>query len=607
MPGICAVVSDRKIRKDLLSRMVGSLRHEDFHLVDQYYSEHFACARIHLGIFNPSSQPLFNEDKSICAMMDGKIYGHSGKSDLEYCLESYEKQGVEFIQRLNGNFLLFIQDFRSNRTVIANDRFAFRTHYYALHDATLMLAPEPKAILQDKSFEKAIDDEGLVGFLSFGDFFGDRTLFKGIHIIQPASVLTFDGDKVVVEKYWRYTYKPDYSRTDEDFVKDLVDRFRHAVMIRTRDNLKYSVTLSGGLDSRTVLSTLVSQTGCAVNAVTWGNKECNEARIANQVTKKLGVKNHVMIDVTPQLLLDYAAKEVFLTDGHSYVGEGYVYPVMKEAKKITDVILDGFAMDLTLGGGYLTPDRICYEGKDFMNVLLNSKPYVRYFNANDNLKLLFKPEYYEKVKDIPFRLFKAEYDNVQSKECGNKCEEFAMNVHVASTQVADVTVRNFVEVTHPTADNDFIDVVLTIPPEKRLHHMIYRKFFKRIAPAMATIPYNKTMVRPDLPIRLWNLFSKYNTGKAILRNKIRKYTRGRFCSEERRSYVNFFQWFQTDKNWQSYFNELFVENPPKNDLFNDEYARDLLRQQISGERDNVGKLLYLATIYIFLRDCFGEK
>jgi hypothetical protein len=124
---------------------------------------------------------------------------------------------------------------------------------------------------------------------------------------------------------------------------------------------------------------------------------------------------------------------------------------------------------------------------------------------------------------------------------------------------------------------------------------------------MATIPYNKTMVRPDLPIRLWNLFSKYNTGKAILRNKIRKYTKGRFCSEERRSYVNFFQWFQTDKNWQSYFNELFVENPPKNDLFNDEYARDLLRQQISGERDNVGKLLYLATIYIFLRDCFGEK
>lgn len=607
MPGICALVSNGKVRKDLLSRMVDSLSHEDFHLVDQYYSEHFAAARIHLGIFNPSTQPLFNEDKSICILMDGKIYGYLGKSDLEYCLESYEKHGIEFIQCLNGNFLLLIRDFRSDRTVIANDRFAFRTHYYALHDGSLMLAPEPKAILQDKSFEKEIDDEGLVGFLSFGDFFGNRTLFKGIHVIEPASILTFDGDRVSVEKYWRYTYKPDYSKTDEEFVKDLVDRFRHAVMIRTRDDLRYSVTLSGGLDSRTVLSTLVSQTDCVANAVTWGNKECIEARIANQVTKELGVKNHVIIDVTPQLLLDFAGKEVFLTDGHSYVGEGYVYPVMKEAKKITDVILDGYAMDLTLGGGYLTPDRICYEGKDFMNVLLNSKPYVRYFYVNDNLKLLLKPEYYEKVKDVPLRLFQTEYDNLQSKECGNKCEEFAMNVHVASTQAADVTVRNFVEVTHPTADNDFIDVVLTIPPEKRLHHAIYRKFLKRIAPAMAKIPYNKTMVRPDLPISLWNLFSKYNTGKAILRNKIRTYTKGKLCSEEKGSYVNFFQWFQTDKHWQNFFNELLVENPPKNDLFNNEYVRDLLSQQISGARNNVSKLLYLATIYIFLKDHFAER
>jgi asparagine synthase (glutamine-hydrolysing) len=606
MPGICAMISKNVIAKDLFSSVIESLKHEDFQLVDQYYSEHFAGARIHLGIFNPAKQPLFSKDRSVCVMVDGKIYGHTEKGDPEYCLESYERYGISFIPRLNGNFVLLIHDFGNNRTIVANDRFAFRVHYYAINNGVLTIAPEPKAILQDRSFKKEIDDYGLTGFLSFGDFFGDRTLFRGIHTIEPASILTFDGDTVSVERYWRYSYRPDYSKTDERLVEELVERFKHAVRIRTKDPLRYSVTLSGGLDSRTVLSTVVSETNSPVGAVTWGNPECNEVKIAKRVTEQLGVRNHTIIDITPELVLKYAAKEVSLTDGHSYIGEGYVYPVIKEAKKTTDVIIDGFALDLTLGGGYLTQDIVHFKGTDFLNLLLSSKPYVRYFYANDGLRLLLTPSYYEKVKDIPHSLFKAEYDKLQSKEYGNRCEEFAINVHVAYTQVGDITARNFVEVTHPTADNDLIDLLLTIPPEKRLHHGIYRKFLKRIAPAIARIPYNKTMVRPDLPIFLWNIFSKYNTGKAITRNKIRRYTKGKLCLQERRSYVNFFQWFQTDRNWQTFFEGL-IENPPKNELFNNSYVHDLLREQISGERNNVGKLLYITTIYIFLRDIFADK
>jgi asparagine synthase (glutamine-hydrolysing) len=305
-------------------------------------------------------------------------------------------------------------------------------------------------------------------------------------------------------------------------------------------------------------------------------------------------------------VLKYAEKEVFLSDGHSYIGEGYVYPVIKEAKKTTDVVIDGFALDLTLGGGYLTPEVVHFEGKDLLSLLLSSKPYVRYFYAHDGLRLLLMPSYYEKVKDIPFSLFKAEYEKLQSKEHGNLCEEFAMNVHVAYTQVGDISVRNFVEVTHPTADNDLIDLILTIPPEERLHHGIYRKFLRKIAPDMAKITYNKTMVRPDLPIFWWGIFSKYNTGKAILRNKIRKYTKGKLCSEERRSYVNFFQWFQTNEDWRSFFRKTLIEEPPKNALFNNGYVHDLLEQQLNGAKDNVGKLLYVATVYLFLRDILAN-
>ena len=76
MPGLVGIVMENATDKQLLNRMVDSLKHEDFHRVDKYINLHFGIARVHLGIFNPEPQPIFNEDKSLCIFMDGKIYDY---------------------------------------------------------------------------------------------------------------------------------------------------------------------------------------------------------------------------------------------------------------------------------------------------------------------------------------------------------------------------------------------------------------------------------------------------------------------------------------------------------------------------------------------------
>jgi asparagine synthase (glutamine-hydrolysing) len=171
--------------------MVELLKHEEFHRVDKYFSPNFACARIHLGTFNPEIQPIFNPDKSLCIFMDGKIYDYKEKlnelkirghkfnyeNDPEFCLHSYEEYGKDFIKTLNGNFLLLIYDFKRRKVIIANDRFGFRVHYYAINEGKLLFAPEAKAILQDKTFKKELNDEAVAEYFAFGEFWGDKTLF----------------------------------------------------------------------------------------------------------------------------------------------------------------------------------------------------------------------------------------------------------------------------------------------------------------------------------------------------------------------------------------------------------------------------------------------
>ncbi|GAH75051.1 unnamed protein product, partial [marine sediment metagenome] len=124
MPGICCLAGEGYNQRRLQS-MAESIKHEDWHLVDIYNAPFCGIARVHLGIFNPEPQPVFNEDKSRLIFMDGKIYDCEGKkrdlqrrghsfrftnNDAEFCLHLYEESGKDFVRQLNGTFVIAIYD-----------------------------------------------------------------------------------------------------------------------------------------------------------------------------------------------------------------------------------------------------------------------------------------------------------------------------------------------------------------------------------------------------------------------------------------------------------------------------------------------------------------
>ena len=248
MPGLACYFSNNKVDNALFNKMVDSLQHEDFHKVDTYSDPNFACARIHLGIFNPESQPVFNEDKSICVFIEGKIYGYEAEldnlknegykfikeNDAEFCLNSYIKYDKDFIKKLNGNFVIAIYDSKSKKVIIANDRFGFRVHYYYLDKDKLLLTPEIKAILCDESFKKELDKIGVCQYFAFGEFWGTNTFFQNINLLPPASILTYDGNRLCLEKYWELKYAPDYDKTEDEYSDELVKALHESVERRMK-------------------------------------------------------------------------------------------------------------------------------------------------------------------------------------------------------------------------------------------------------------------------------------------------------------------------------------------------------------------------------------
>jgi asparagine synthase (glutamine-hydrolysing) len=616
VPGLLGIVSKNGLEESQFDSMVTPLLHQNRYRVDKLVKEQIAFGRVHLGIYNPWPQPSISSDGTVSAFLDGKIFGKEKEieklldsghrfdpsNDAEFCLSLFQEMGERFVERLNGNFTVLIHDQSTGRTLLANDRFGFRLHYYSLIGDTLLFAPEPKSILSYPGFAKKLDEDALVQFFSIGEFWQGRTWFQGIRMLPPASILMYNGDKMLIERYWRLTYSPDRSRTEKEFVDDLVKTFRKAVDIRIQDGLRHAVTLSGGLDSRSIAAAIEPEKRRNVIACTFGRQESDEARIAAEAARKLGMKKHLVLDSSPEVIIENAEFDVNLTDGRLYIGLAFVYPIFDRIASEADVIFDGFALDLTLGGSYLTKEKLGAKRKaDLLPILARKR---RFTDAQ--LEELFTADFYAGIKNRPAELFAQEFQDVLSDEVGNASDEFAMNGHVAWMHIGDVAVRANVEVSHPSSDNELFDLITRIPSEWRYGHRIYRKFLKQLSPEAASIPYDRTMVRADAPLFMWKLGQKYNRAKEFAKKRIQILSGNKGIMKNKRSYVAFNEWFRTNPEWQAYFEKILLEEDSVSSKYiNNAYVQKILVEQEKGLHDHSLNLLYIATFKLLMKTHFG--
>ena len=619
MPGIVGITSSN-LDSELLEHMISSIRHEGWYRIDKYHDSLFGIARVHLGIFNSEPQPIFNEEKSLCIFMDGKIYdydeellklkakGHKFNivNDPEFCLHLYDEYGKDFVKKLNGSFVIAICDLKEEKLLLVNDRYGLRPHYYAINEGKLLFAPEVKAILQDKDFKKELNDEAVADFFAFGEILGNKTFFNGIEVLPPASILIYKRGEISIKQYWRFNYEPDYSKTEDEFVDELVKTLKKAVAIRMKDNHRHGVSLSGGLDSRSVVAAIEDNKRKDVLAFTFGPLDCDEVKIAKKVADTTGMI-HKIIEITPEMIIDNSENEILYSDGMDYVGVSYIPPTHKVVKDNNiDVVFDGLAFDLTLGGSYLTEEIVNAKNKDELLRILYDKQ--RFFSKIEFSKL-FIEEYYNKIRHYPSLSFEKEFNVVKETHHGNCCDHFFLQNHVRRWTIGGhILMRTCIENSVPTYDNNLVDILLNIPPELRLNHRIYRKFLRKLSPELSRIIYDKTMIRADAPLMLWKAGAIYPRIGNKIKRLIWKVSKGKIFIPSKRKYVEFNDWIRTNENWKRFFKDLLLDkNAVSKTYFNQEYIKTLIQEHEEGKTNNSLKILYIASFELFLELFMDEN
>ena len=210
------------------------------------------------------SQPMFNEDNTVCLVFNGEIYnfqelrpqleakGHRFRSntDSEVILHGYEEYGIDVVNHLRGMFGLALYDTVRKRLLLARDRIGIKPLYYTRQNGRLVFGSEIKSILQDPGVERQVNHQALYDYLGFEFVPAPETMFAGISKLPAGHLLVWENGQASVRRYWDLSFRPAAPMPRfEEAVEQLREHLDIAVKSHLVSDVPLGVFLSGGLDS----------------------------------------------------------------------------------------------------------------------------------------------------------------------------------------------------------------------------------------------------------------------------------------------------------------------------------------------------------------------
>ena len=368
----------------LLARMGKAVHHRGPDDEGVYLGAGVALGMRRLSIIDLAGghQPIPNEDESIWVVCNGEIYnfqelreslpaqGHAfrTKSDTEVLVHLYERDGLDFVNKLRGMFGIALWDAKRNRLVLARDPVGKKPLYIRRTADSIIFASEVKSILEVPGVPRQLNRAALPQYLALGYVAAPQTLFEGIGKLPPGHMLVCEKGAISLRQYWEPRFDRIESRSEAEWVNLVREKLLESVRIRLISDVPLGAFLSGGIDSSAVVAAMAQLSDRPVKTYSIGfdgdDSFYNELPYARMVADKFHTDHHEIIvrpDVTellPKLIWhmdEPVADSALIT----------TYLVSRLARESVTVILSGVGGDELFGGyrRYLGENLLGYYNK----------------------------------------------------------------------------------------------------------------------------------------------------------------------------------------------------------------------------------------------------
>jgi asparagine synthase (glutamine-hydrolysing) len=490
----------------------------------------WALGRLHLGILQPSPQltgngsikVLFHGDLTneteLRKAVEGEGSLQPGDGIIPLIAGLYRSYGSRCASQLKGAFCAAILDERARKLVLINDRLGSYCLYWFNGPDRFVFASELRSVLRNPAIHSTLNPRAVADYLAFGFILGDKTLAEQVYLLPSASTLTYcwDDGSCTLERYARLdeVFQP-WEGTQADYLAELCQAFNRAVQQTLDGEHRFGISLSGGLDSRAILSAI----DCAhtpISAYTLGVKGCADEVIAKKLAGIAGAKHH-FYEVDGQYLGGFVAnlqQMVSLTDG-MYLSHGLTEMLALQLLEKADcsVLLRGHGGELakaSLAWPLHTDERIhaMQSKEEFVSYLLERLPYL---GPQVSLRELFTEDWWASVEGGARYSLEESIADVRLAPADLCSYLYLEEAHRRFTIPSLELFRNMVEVRLPFVDYDFLTLLFRSPARWRDGTGIHRAIINANLSALLGIRNSNTGAPANAGPMLEKILDKVNS------------------------------------------------------------------------------------------------
>ncbi|GAA5263000.1 asparagine synthetase B family protein [Methanocalculus sp. MC3] len=236
------------------------------------------------------SSPGLNSYDDIIIALDGFIYnweelGGNSATDNDMIKSLYLSYGFEgTLQKINGDFTITLYDAPNRNLWIGRDRFGIKPLYYSMRDGKFAFASRLRALLTLPWISRDINKNfvALYAVSHYRTFDNDSGSSPYVDISQlpAAHFLQLDSHGIIsCKKYWNLKDLPDFDEPEEILAQKYKDLLIDSVSMRFKIAQMPAFSLSGGMDSSSVLASAVhySQRKQVAFSTTYEDKSFDES------------------------------------------------------------------------------------------------------------------------------------------------------------------------------------------------------------------------------------------------------------------------------------------------------------------------------------------
>ena len=282
--------------------------------------------------------------------------GHkfNSNTDTEVILNAYKQWGKDCVKRFNGMWAFAIWDVEKHELFCSRDRFGIKPFYYYFDGEIFVFGSEIKAVLAGLEAQPKPNYETIYRYLVQGLLCDDEnTFFERIKRLEPSHNIKVSKDgHLQTQRYWDYddlSEDYDFKNPKETFSK----LFKDSVKLRLRSDVPVGVTLSGGLDSTSIVAMcdqLLNDDIRSFSAVFRGHKY-DERKYVEIAVRDYKIKPTYVCPKQDNFI-ESLKEMIWHMDYPTLSRPAFsLFEIMKEIKKSeVKVILEGQGADEELGG-----------------------------------------------------------------------------------------------------------------------------------------------------------------------------------------------------------------------------------------------------------------